>query len=206
MPQENFKASTGVERFYYAPLDETETAITTSDPERVKFLQNVTVEMPQEAVRAYGDNTTAEIAVSNGNITVNGAFHTLPYFVKEVLLGLEKDENGLVAHGSSDNPPYVACVFAKTFEDGSTEWVGLTKGMFMRPNISGQTKQDSTQFSSEEISGAFMDREVNGFDDEKSVVFGRDAKGETTQRDALFQAVFGRPYPTTTTTTTTTSA
>jgi phi13 family phage major tail protein len=195
MAEENYKSSTGVEEFYYALIEETGAEITTSEPSRVKFIQNITVEMPQEAVRAYGDNTTAEIAVSNGNITVNGAFHTLPHTVKEKLLGLTSDTNGLIAHGSSDNPPYVACVFAKTYEDGSKEWVGLTKGMFMRPNISAQSKQESTEFSAEEISGAFMDREVAGFDDEKSVVFARDVKSETTQRDFLFQAIFGQDHP-----------
>ncbi|MNR63140.1 hypothetical protein D3C85_1853540 [compost metagenome] len=50
-----------------------------------------------------------------------------------------------------------------------------------------------------------MDRKVDGFTEEKSAVFGRDEKGKTTQRDALFMAVFGKPYPTTTTSTTTTS-
>ncbi|SEH78457.1 phage major tail protein, phi13 family [Halobacillus karajensis] len=206
MAEKDYKASTGVEEFYYAPLDETGTSIVKADPSRVKFLQNLTVEMPQEAVRAWGDNQVAEIAVSSGNISVTSAFHKVPSEDKKVLFGLEESTNGLLAHGSSDNPPYVAVVFAKTYEDGSKEWVGLTKGMFMRPNKSGSTKQETTEFSSEEITAAFMDREVNGFDDEKSVVFAKEVKGETTKRDALFQAVFGKSYPTTTTTTTTTSA
>ena len=195
MAEKNYKASTGIDEFYYAVLDEADETSTTSGPERVKFLQNITVEMPQEAVRAYGDNKTAEIAVSSGNISVTSAFHKVPAEDKAVLFGLEETADGLKAYGANDTPPYVAVVFAKTYEDGSKEWVGLTKGIFMRPNIEGTTKEDSVEFSSEEITAEFMDREVTGFDEEKSVIFGRDDSGDTTNRDALFQAIFGQPHP-----------
>ncbi|SSS87917.1 phage major tail protein, phi13 family [Acinetobacter baumannii] len=198
MAEKSYRASTGVDEFYYAAIDETGTGVTIGTPERVKFLQTISIEMPQESVRAYGDNQTAEIAVSSGNTTITSSFHKLPDEDKAVLFGLEKTTGGLYSYGSNDTPPYVACVFAKTYEDGSKEWVGLTKGIFMRPNVEGQTKEDGVEFSSEEISAEFMDREVDGFADEKSVIFGRDAKGETAQRDALFTAVFGKPYPGTT--------
>ncbi|MCA1021794.1 major tail protein [Halobacillus litoralis] len=196
MPEEkNYRKDTGVDEFYYGLLSETGTELITGDPERVKFLQNITVEMPQEPVRAYGDNTTAEIAVSDGPITVNGAFHKIPSEDKEKLLGLEKTTSGLLSYGSGDNPPYVACIFAKTYEDGSKEWVGLLKGMFMRPNVNAQTKGESTEFSAEEITASFMDREVSEFPEGKSVLMGKDPKGDVTMRDALFQEVFGKPHP-----------
>ncbi|MEE3950763.1 major tail protein [Peribacillus frigoritolerans] len=198
MAEKSYRASTGVDEFYYAVIDETGTAVTLGIPERVKFLQTISIEMPQEAVRAYGDNQTAEIAVSSGNTSITSAFHKLPDEDKAVLFGLEKTTGGLYSYGSNDTPPYVACVFAKTYEDGSKEWVGLTKGIFMRPNIEGQTKQDGVEFSSEEITAEFMDRDVDGFAEEKSAIFGRDPKGVNVQRDALFTAVFGKPYPGTT--------
>jgi phi13 family phage major tail protein len=192
MTEKSYRASTGVDEFYYAKL--TDANIAEGTPERVRFLQNINVEMPQEPVRAYGDNKVAEIAVAAGDITVTSAFHKLPEEDKAVLLGLEK-QDGIYAHGSSDTPPYVAVIFAKTYEDGSTEWVGLTKGVFLRPNKNGQTKQGSVEFSPDEISAAFMDREVDEFDTEKSVLFGKDGKGETTNRDKLFNLIFGAPYP-----------
>jgi phi13 family phage major tail protein len=193
--EKNYKASTGVDEFYYAALDETGSTIITGSVERVEFLQTLNIEMPQTAVRAFGDNKTAEIAVAAGNIAVTSGFHKLPIEDKKVLLGLESTAEGLHSYGSEDNPPYVACAFAKTHEDGSKEWVGLTKGIFLRPAINGQTKQGETQFQSEQITAEFMDREVAGFEKEKSVVFGHDASGETAMRDALFQAVFGAAHP-----------
>lgn len=189
--EKNYRASTGVDEFYYGEIGDTTEA---TYIERVKFLQNITVEMPQEVVRAFGDNTTAELAVSNGNISVNSTFHKIPIEDKQKLLGWKTVE-GLTATGSNDNPPYVAVVFAKTYEDGSRQYVGLPKGMFTRPNVTGQTKGESTEFSTEEISAQFMDREIDGFSEEKSVIFGEDKKGSTTNRDAIFQKVFGKPHP-----------
>ena len=190
-----YRASTGVDEFYYGVLDETEAAIITGNIERVEFLQTINVEMAQEIVRAHGDNKTAELAVSNGDISVSSAFHKIPIEDRVKLLGLESSANGLHSYGSTDNPPYVACVFSKTHEDGSREWVGLPKGLFLRSNINGETKREGTAFQSDEISAEFMDREVTGFDDEKSVIFGMDEKASTTQRDALFQAIFGKAHP-----------
>jgi len=191
MAEKNYRAATGVDEFYYGVVGDGTTA---EEIERVKFLQNVTVEMSQEIVRAYGDNKTAEMAVSSGDISVTSQFHTIPIEDKTVLLGLETN-NGLTAIGSGDNAPYVGVIFAKTYEDGSREYVGLPKGLFTRPNIEGQTKEDGVEFSSEEMEAQFMDRKVDGFTDEKSVIFARDEKGETTNRDALFLAIFGQPHP-----------
>ncbi|UOQ85693.1 major tail protein [Gracilibacillus salinarum] len=199
--EKNYRSSTGVDEFHYGIVGD---ELIAASIERVKFLQNITVEMPQEIVPAYGDNTTAELAVSSGDVSVTSGFHKIPIEDKQNLLGWESVE-GLTAAGSNDNPPYVACVFAKTYEDGSTEYVGLPKGIFTRPSINGNTKGGSTEFSSEEITAQFMDRQVTGFSEEKSVIFARDAKGDTTNRDALFQKVFGQAYPTTTTTTSSTT-
>lgn len=191
MAEKNYRAATGVDEFYYGVIGDGTTA---EEIERVKFLQNISVEMEQEIVRAYGDNRTAEMAVSSGDISVSSQFHTIPIEDKTTLLGLETNE-GLTAMGSSDNAPYVGVIFAKTYEDGSREYVGLPKGLFTRPSIEGETKEDSVEFSSEEMEAEFMDREVDGFDDEKSVIFAEDEKGETTNRDALFLAIFGTEHP-----------
>ncbi len=187
-----YRSSTGVEEFFYGIIGEGTTAETI---EHVKFLQNINTEMAQEIVKAYGDNTTAEMAVSSGDISVTGQFHKIPLQHKVKLLGWEEAENGLVATGNKDNPPYVGVIFAQTYEDGSREYVGLPKGIFTRPNLEKATKGESTEFSSEEISAQFMDRKVDGFKKEHSVVFAYDPAGETKQRDLLFQAIFGQPHP-----------
>lgn len=193
MAEKIYRAATGVSEFYYGVLGEAN-KIAAEAPERVRYLQNINVDMPQEIVRAYGDNTTAEMAVSNGDISVSSQFHTIPMEDKQALLGWETKE-GITASGSTDASPYVAVIFAKTHEDGSREYVGLPKGLFTRPGIEGQTKEDNVDFSNETIEAQFMDRSVEGFDDDKSVLFATDAKGETKNRDALFLKVFGVAHP-----------
>ncbi|WP_394512610.1 major tail protein [Priestia aryabhattai] len=189
----SYKSSTGVDSFYYGILGADDIAVSV---EHVMFLQEIGVEMPQEITKASGDNRTAEMAVSAGDITVTGKFHKLPTEDKQKILGLEVVD-GLTAMGSSDTPPYLAAVFAKTYEDGSREYVGLPKGIFTRPKIEGKSKEEGkVEFSSDEIEGQFMDRKVTGFTEEKSAIFGVDKKGETTNRDAIFMKVFGKAFPT----------
>jgi phi13 family phage major tail protein len=189
----SYKSSTGVDSFYYGILGADDIALSV---EHVMFLQEIGVEMPQEITKASGDNRTAEMAVSAGDITVTGKFHKLPTEDKQKILGLEVVD-GLTAMGSSDTPPYLAAVFAKTYEDGSREYVGLPKGIFTRPKIEGKSKEEGkVEFSSDEIEGQFMDRKVTGFIEEKSAIFGVDKKGETTNRDAIFMKVFGKAFPT----------
>src|SRR5690625_4972582 len=125
--EKNYRASTGVDEFYYGKgLKGT----VVDEIERVKFLQNINVDMPQEIVRAYGDNTTAEMAVSSGDVSVTSQFHKIPLEDKAYLLGWEKSTEGLLGSGARDNPPYVPVIFAKTYEDGHKEYVGLPQGMF----------------------------------------------------------------------------
>lgn len=191
MAEKVYRSSTGVDGFYYGEIDEsTNKLLTDKNIERVKFLQTINIEMPQEIVRAYGDNKTAEMATSSGDITVSSGFHKIPLEDKERLLGWEKSE-GVYAVGSTDISPYVAVIFTRTYENGDKEYVGLPKGLFTRPNVEGNTKEDSVEFSSEEIEAQFMDRKVDGFTEDKSVLFAVDKKGETSNRDKLITMLFG---------------
>lgn len=188
------KASINVSGFYYAPLDETGSTVIIGTPKRVEFLQNITVEPTQEIVKAFGDGKIAEMAISNGPVNVSGGFHRIPLEDKKVIFGLG-ELNGLVTYGPNTTPPYVAIAFYREFSDGSEEWMGLPKGMFMNPTTSGTSKNESLEFSSEEVTGEFMSRKVEGATEELSYLLGKDEKGATTQRDALFQAVFGTTHP-----------
>lgn len=191
MAEKVYRAATGVDGFYYGEIDEsTNKLLADKNIERVKFLQTINIEMPQEIVRAYGDNKTAEMATSSGDITVTSGFHKIPLEDKERLLGWEKVEE-IYSVGSNDVSPYVAVIFTRTYENGDKEYVGLPKGLFTRPNVEGNTKEDSVEFGSEEIEAQFMDRKVEGFTDEKSVLFAVDKKGETVNRDKLVTMLFG---------------
>lgn len=209
MAEKKYRASTGISGFYYGIINDGTTA---EEIHRVKFLQEISIEKEGDISEAYGDNTTAELAYSSGNTTVTSQFHKIPLEDKRRLFGWE-EQGGITAVGSDDNPPYVAVVFYKTHEDGSREYVGLPKGMFMPPTIEGQTKEDSVEFSSEESEARFMDRKIDGFTKNKSMLIANvDADDSEDLRDDIFKKLFGENYvevgdedetePTTTTTTT----
>src|SRR5699024_5397056 len=82
----------------------------------------------------------------------------------------------------------------KTHEDGSKEYVGLTKGMFMPPSIEGETKADGVEFSSEESEAQFMDRKVDGFDEDKSILMAEVKKNEDSKKYDLFEKSLGSEH------------
>lgn len=193
MADKKYAGKIGIDNFYYAVLDDNDSVVGLA-PERIEFLQQASIEFSQEIVRAYGDNRTAEIAVSNGNLSVSTQFHTVPQEDQDVIFGAEVVE-GISAYGGNDTPPNIAVVFEVTHSDGGSSWLGLAKGKFTRPTEEGATKEDSITFGSDSVSGEFIDRDVDGFTEPKSYLKGYDAKGETASRDAIFQKVFGLAYP-----------
>jgi len=195
LAEKNYKAFTGLKEFYYGTLDETGASIIKeTTPERIHFLQNISIETPQEIVKSHGDNTVAEMAISTDVTTLTTTFHKLPIEDRVKLYGYET-VNGLYGLSNDPTPPYVACVFARTAQDGGTEWLGFTKGIFTISTTESQTKGESIEFTGNETSGEFMPRKVEGIDKEMTYLIAYDKRGETEQRDALFQAVFGVPHP-----------
>lgn len=193
----NYKSFTGLREFYYGILNPGETGIVGTTPERIKFLQNISVETPSEISRAHGDNQVAELATANGPVTLATTFHKVPIEDKAALLGLKKIGPGY-AHTPNMTPPYVACAFARTAEDGGTEWLGFAKGLFTPPTTTGATKTDgAVDFGSDEVNAEFMPRPVEGIEDEDegTMFIMYDAKGSTTARDFLFPLLFGQPHP-----------
>jgi len=189
MPK-TYKAAINVNDFHYAILDDADTV--KGDIERVRFLQEITVEAQQEIVKAFGDGEVAEMATSNGPMTVSGQFHKIPQEDKDAIFGLSK-VGGLSAYGPDSNPPYVAVIFSIEDQDGGKGWYGLPKGKFTMPSVEGSTKEESIEFGNETAEGEFMSRIING--ERVMRLSGEDAPGETTVRDEIFEAIFGLPHP-----------
>ena len=187
MAEKNYRSFTGLTEFYYKVHGEDVQVVT--DPERIKYLQEISVSKDQNIEKAYGDNQVAEMAVANGTIEVEAGFHKLPLEDRVALFGLEKSEDGIVSVGN-DTPPYVAVMFAKTMEDGSREYVGLPKGLFTFPELEGNTKEDGVEFSSDSTTAEFMQAPVKGFEEEKAMLLGHDAKGTSVMKDAIWSAIF----------------
>lgn len=189
----NYSGRVGVTNFYYMVLDDTDAAVGTA-PERIEFLQNMSIEFTQEIARAYGDNRTAEIAVANGPVNVTTQFHNIPQIDQDVIFGAEVVE-GVSAYGGDDNPPYVALVCEVTHNDGSSSWLGLPKGKFTRGAEENTTSEDSIEFANDSVTGEFMERDLPSYETAKSYIKGMDGKDETTKRDFVFNEIFGVGHP-----------
>lgn len=188
----NRSAVVGIDKFYYAILKgDTEEAASYEDTVRVPYVQNVSIETEQEIAKAFGDNTVAEMAVSTGVATVEFQFHTIPLEDRVALLGLT-EEDGLIIQKSQVNPPYVAVILEKTKGDGTSELVGLTKGMFTLPSTEAATKEDTLEFGNDTISGEFSAR---AFDD-VAQVFAHIGKEDDSKRKAFMEKVFQLPEKT----------
>ena len=187
MPK-SYKSFTGLTGFYY----KTEGG-EVKKAERIEFLQEISVSKEQSIEKAYGDNRVAEMAVTNGTVELESTFHHLPLEDRVELFGLEQDENGIVAVGN-DTPPYTAVIFAKTTENGPTEYVGLKKGIFTFPEVSGTTKEDGVEFSQDQSTAEFMEADIEGFEEPKTMLLVKDEKGSTKGRDMLWQKIFGETF------------
>ncbi|WP_204205866.1 major tail protein [Mammaliicoccus sciuri] len=185
----SYKSFTGLTGFKYK-AEGSEVATV----EEIDFIQEVSVSKEQSIEKAYGANKVAEMAVTNGTVELESTFHKLPLEDRTVLFGLTKSESGVIGVGN-DTPPYVAVMFEKTMEDGSVEYVGLPKGLFTFPEFSGNTKEDSVEFSQDTSTGEFMQAKVEGFEEEQTMLLGHDEKGSTKMRDAIYEAVFGVAHP-----------
>lgn len=190
----NYKAFTGLTDFYYGVLAGDSNKIEETEAERIKFLQNISIATGQELVKAYGDNTIAEMAVATDSTELTTTFHKLPIEDRAIIYGMEVQTEiyGLTA---SPQPPYVACMFTRTAEDGGKEHIGFTKGKFTLSDLAGQTKGESVDFGSDEAQGEFMAREVEGFDEDVTYLITSDVAGATANRDALYQKIFGVAFP-----------
>ncbi|WP_426393349.1 major tail protein [Mammaliicoccus sciuri] len=193
MAEKSYNSFTGLTGFYYKVHGE-EGVQGGTEPERIKFLQEISVSKEQSIEKAYGDNVVAEMAVANGTVEVESTFHKLPLEDRVKLFGLSQTAEGIVGVGN-DTPPYVAVVFAKTMESGAVEYVGLPKGIFTFPELSGQTKEDGVEFSQDQSTGEFMQADVEGFESPQTMILGHDEKGSTVMRDAIWNKVFGTAHP-----------
>ena len=189
----NYKSFTGLTGFYYKVHGE-DTVQGGTDPERIKYLQEISVSNETSLESAYGDNEVAEVAQASSPVEVEAAFHKLPIEDRVKLFGLEQNEDGLVGIGEA-NAPYVSILFAKTTEQGGVEYVALPKGVLSMGDTEGQTKEDGVEFSQDSVTGTFMPVEVPGFEKKKSSFLGADEDGSTDKRDAVWNALFGVAHP-----------
>ena len=74
------------------------------------------------------------------------------------ILGQTQDEDGVVYAGEEDEPPYMAIGFRAKKANGMYKYIWLYKVKFAIPSESYNTKGDSIEFTTPEITGQFIKR------------------------------------------------
>ncbi|CRV31541.1 phage major tail protein%2C phi13 family [Streptococcus equi subsp. equi] len=188
----NYKSFTGLTGFYYK-VHGSDEVLGGTDPERIKYLQEISVSNEVSLESAYGDNEVAEVAQASSPVEIEASFHKLPIEDRIKLFGLE-EVDGIVGVGQA-RAPYVSILFAKTTEQGGAEYVALPKLILSQGDLEGTTKEDGVEFSQDTVTGTAIPAEVEGFSENKSFFFGADEDYKTEKRDAIFQKLFGQAHP-----------
>src|SRR5699024_7851025 len=184
----NYSATVNIKGFKYAiQKEDNQDGVSYEDPVSVPFAQSVDIETEQSLEKAYGDGRVAEMAVATGTTTITMGWHNIPLEVRQELLGLEEDDDGLIIQRSQVTPPDVAIILEQEKNDGSVELVGLTKGKFMLPAIEGETKEDSVEFGNHEIEGEFAARHYDDVAQIMVFIDDEDSEGKETKfKDKVF--------------------
>ena len=150
------KVRIGVRNLHIAELltDEID-SITYDDVVKVPGLIKIDVNPGSNIDTLYADNKAAIVYSTIGAVEVTLEKDSLPDDLLSMLLGRPVD--GAVNYVTSSNTaPYVALMFEQTYSNGSSSFVKLFKGKFTEPDVSNETKNDSVNFQTGEITGHFV--------------------------------------------------
>ena len=124
-------------------------------PVALPGLMTIGINPNTESATAFYDDGPAESASTLGEIEVTIEKSALGTKEIATLLGHSLDANGMVIYGANDVAPYGALGFRTLKSDGTYKYCWLLKGMFVDSEEENETKGDSINFQSDELTGAF---------------------------------------------------
>lgn len=112
----------------------------------------------------FADDVAVATSSALGAIEVELEVDQIAPAVLEELLGITRNEEGVLVYDGDLKAPYVALGFKAPLSSGANHfrYVWLTKGQFTIPTDSYQTQSDSgVEFQSKTISATFITREAD---------------------------------------------
>ena len=126
----------------------------------VRMAKAISAEMSVEVAEAilYADDGADEVVKEfvSGELTLN--VNDLMPADLAAILGQTQDDDQVVYAGENDDPPYMAIGFRAKKANGMYKYIWLYKVKFAIPSESYQTKGDSIEFTTPEITGQFIKR------------------------------------------------
>ena len=150
------RVRTGVRNLHMAVLDEdTPTKLTYGEIHRIPGLIKVDVNPGSNIDTMYTDNKASVVYSTLGSVEVTIEKDCLPDDLLKILLG-RNTVGGVNYVTDKVKSPYVSVMFEQTYSDGSSSYVKLFKGKFTEPDVSNETKNDSVNFQTGELTGHFV--------------------------------------------------
>ena len=152
-------ATIGLRDLYRAPITVDESGKETYGTP-VRMAKAISAEMSVEVAEAilYADDGADEVVKEfiSGELTLN--VNGLMPADLAAILGQTQDADGVVYAGEDDEPPYMAIGFRAKKANGMYKYIWLYKVKFAIPSENYNTKGDSIEFTTPEITGQFIKR------------------------------------------------
>lgn len=158
-------AKIGLKKAFYAPMvSDEEGAVTYANPVALQYVQQVGVSPRVSKVQVPGDDTTVEDL--NECLGADLTIQRVEFEPEEeaILLGRLTDEEGGVFGGTTDNPPYVAFGYKRTFKNSNLGlYVWILKTKFAPSNSTADTKPtDNITPQYDTMSASSITRQADG--------------------------------------------
>lgn len=154
----------GLKKAYYARIiDDIPGSITYDNPVPLLAIQQVQVNPRVSRVQVPGDDIVQEELSQCLGADVTAQRKGFTVGEESELLGRISDSGGGVYGGETDNAPYVAFGYMRTFNDGSGLYVWLLKMRFAPSNSTADTKgTDTLTPQYDTLSGSSITRTADG--------------------------------------------
>ncbi len=127
-------------------------------PTRIAHAIEASITPSVDSQNVYADDTVAEIISVFSSVEVAFTIADLGTDNYGLLLGKEKDANGVMIDSANDEAPFFALGFRAKKSNGEYRHVWLYKGKFTAVEESYATQQDSADFQTQPVSGTFVKR------------------------------------------------
>lgn len=150
------KITTGVEKAYFAILNEDGDIPDYGAVSYLQGLQEFSIVANEESSSIYAENRVWETENSLGEIEVSLTFASILTEDYVALLGKSLGVGGGIIETVNDQAPYIALMLEKTLSGGVKEYLTLFKGRLRIPEDVARTKEGATEFQVKTLAGTFM--------------------------------------------------
>lgn len=152
-------ALVGLDMIHVAPITETpDGKVTYGTPVKLANAMDAKITPTQDTQNIYADDTVPEIISVFSNVDVEFTVSDIGSEKYGLLLGKQKDSNGVYIDGANDIAPYFAFGFRAKKSNGEYRMMWLYKGKFQPLDESYVTQADKADSQSQAVRGTFVKR------------------------------------------------